>query len=68
MTDSDFVEREARLKLGLRRPGERVIVIEPEAGKRADERPRMDDGVGNAERWWFYFFERDRLAALAVKP
>lgn len=68
MTDTDFAEREARLKLGLRRPGEQVIVIEPETDKSAEAQPQSEELVGNPERWWYYFFERDRLAALAIKP
>lgn len=58
-----LAEREARLKLGLKKPGERVIVVEEDT-----KAAGTDDGAsplefGNPERWWMYFFEHDRLVA-----
>lgn len=55
----DTVEREARLKLGLQKPGENVVVVE------ASIRRERRDGGGaapvleresNAAKWWEYFF------------
>lgn len=62
LTSSDAMEREARLKLGLQRPGESVIIIKdiqpPPPAKPADTatsdaQPR----VSNALKWWRYFFQ-----------
>jgi cell division protein FtsB len=59
-----MLEREARTKLNLQKPGEQVVIvrdggrtddgaeIEPAAGAAADE----DQGPGNAAKWWRYFF------------
>lgn len=59
-----FQEREARLKLGLRKPGERVIVVPPGTvpGTNAATNGIVNDGtIGvanetNAQRWWRYLF------------
>lgn len=52
-----FAEEEARTKLGLKSPGERVVILtRPEAAAtttpKTDERPQ-----GNARRWLEYFFK-----------
>jgi len=58
----DTREREARLKLGLQKPGESVIIIQdidpppppkPADAVRSDARPR----TSNAVKWWRYFFK-----------
>ena len=58
---SDFLEQEARLKLGLKKPGENVVVVpehepvrEPEAG--LETLPSEESEPGNPELWWRYFF------------
>jgi cell division protein FtsB len=62
LTSSDALEREARLKLGLQRPGESVIIIKdnqppppasPADAAKQDTRQR----VSNAQKWWRYFFQ-----------
>lgn len=54
-----LVEREARLKLSMRRPGEQVVVVQ--GGVDAKGAKDGDAGaVGpltNAAKWWRYFFE-----------
>jgi cell division protein FtsB len=65
---NDRIEYEARARLGQKKPGERVIVLEGysasatwtggaaeviEADENAMEAPRS-----NPERWWRYFFRR----------
>lgn len=54
----DALEREARLKLGLQKPGENVVVVEPphetqRPGVRAYGAPSSGS---NAARWLQYFF------------
>jgi cell division protein FtsB len=62
LTSSDALEREARLKLGLQRPGESVIIIKdtqpPPPAKLADNAtPDAQPRVSNALKWWRYFFQ-----------
>ncbi len=49
-----FTEEEARLKLGLKKPGEEVVVITDQD----DPASKVDNNVGqsNPLKWWFYFF------------
>lgn len=54
----EYKEREARLRLGLQKPGENVVIIPgldaaggAEAGTAAGDRP-------NWRRWFDYFFQR----------
>lgn len=69
MLQSDFfAEREARLKLGLQKQGERVVVLPP--AKSDDSSTHTDSGTGssnqdvirgeikNATLWWNYFFAK----------
>lgn len=63
LADPQAMEREARVNLGLQKPGESVIIVQdaplptpPDStgAARPDSRPRLS----NAVRWWRYFFER----------
>ena len=72
------IEREARLKLGLKKPGEQVVVIRPEASGSAsaglDGALAPADAVfGEAEaatslanpvKWWYYFFDQEAFRTL----
>lgn len=52
-----FKEKAARLKLGLQKPGERVIVIVP-ADNLADQESRpkyFKQKISNFKTWWSYF-------------
>lgn len=53
----EFLEREARLELGLQKPGEHVVVVQPATdGERSAARgPRS-----NPEHWWDYFVHRNQ--------
>jgi cell division protein FtsB len=56
LESGEFLEREARLELGLRRPGEQVVVVQP----RALGEGRVDRGSRtNPQLWWDYFIHRD---------
>jgi cell division protein FtsB len=72
LAGSNAMEREARLKLNLQKPGEEVVVIrgEPAVATRsvvaspdgtdaasAEEAPTS---LGNARRWWDFFFNNER--------
>lgn len=55
----EFLEREARLKLGLRKDGEQVVVLRkaPEiaTGPVEDDRPVWS----NSKKWFMYFADRE---------
>ncbi len=60
----DFVEEEARTKLNLRKPGEKIIIVNEE--ENIEETEKLFDTsllttdniihLTNPERWWNYFF------------
>lgn len=52
-TDS-FAEEEARLKLGLKKPGESVVVIDESTALPSPA--RHADQLSPPGRWWCYFF------------
>lgn len=65
--DPDFAEREARLKLNLRRPGEEVVVLRggtaaalagEASASVAEPAPGGGDDAPNPVGWWRYFFKR----------
>lgn len=73
-----FLEREARLKLGLQKPGEQLVIIDaPETGVRAPptattppttletyEHLSEPAAVANPQKWWYYFFDRETFEAV----
>lgn len=58
----DFVENEARTKLNLRKPGEKIIIV-PEEGETPGVQSNIqklsleNNMAGNPKKWWNYFFE-----------
>lgn len=61
LASQDFLEGEARLKFGLKKPGETAIIIPESRPGSAEELKRdLDDAQGsesNARQWFNYFFE-----------
>jgi len=62
-----YIEREARLKLGLKKNGEKVVVIKNNAqedGFFLDNVDNLDKikkiEVDNPTKWWYYFFQHDK--------
>lgn len=60
--DEDFLEREARLKLGLRKEGERVVVLRRTehavaVAQKGDEVSATEEW-SNPVKWWKYFSDR----------
>jgi len=63
----DFVEKEARTKLNLRKPGEKIIIVGDEESEVNTVQPIEQDisnyitneivSLSNPERWWNYFFK-----------
>lgn len=72
-TESEL-EKEARLKLGLKKPGETVVIVKEDIAKPASFRsleelagePTVPTSVraANPVRWWFYFFDRRQYQEL----
>lgn len=61
-----FVEREARLKLGMTKPGEKTIIIEENLNNREENSNEAAAGsldaffaqrIANPVKWWYYFFD-----------
>ncbi|MBM5789967.1 hypothetical protein FJZ23_02695, partial [Candidatus Parcubacteria bacterium] len=72
-----FIEREARLKLGLKKPGEEVVVVQEGESGEGIGSDQQDDPLGlvldaqsakepvaNATKWWYYFFNKNAYRAL----
>ena len=73
-----FIEREARLKLGMKKPGETVIVVkgaptfaEASAGRQGGtedpfavlaDEPKRR--VANPTKWWYYFFDHNQFKSV----
>lgn len=52
----DFVEEKARLELNMKRPGERVAVVNVGEGGQPTEEPAAAlQDFGNPLKWWYYF-------------
>lgn len=55
----EFLEREARLKLNLTKPGEKLIIIkqkEESPEEKIEEKKAIAKEISNIQRWWDYFF------------
>lgn len=66
-----FIEEEARLKLGLKRPGEEIVVVRgtpatQDAAPRSPELalPSTAGEIANPTKWWYYFFDRNTYERL----
>lgn len=60
--EGSYLEKEARLKLNLKKPGEKVVVISQPAGAEVDEEivaeteKEASNETTNFWKWWEYFF------------
>ncbi|OGY49882.1 MAG: hypothetical protein A3B89_03485 [Candidatus Buchananbacteria bacterium RIFCSPHIGHO2_02_FULL_40_13] len=66
------LEKEARLKLGLKKPGENVVLISRNNGQAGEEKiinpeaevlggiilPENTKNIPNYKKWWIFFFKR----------
>jgi len=58
LNTEDFTEAEARLKMGLKKPGEEVMVIEyPEGQEKEMVSENNNSDLTNPDKWWHYFFK-----------
>jgi len=54
----NFVERQGREELNLKRPGEKLLVVTNRDNAAPDAEDKMNEPrqlVGNAVKWWYYF-------------
>ena len=56
LESEEYVEDEARLKLGLQKPGERVMVITENTETTEIPAQIAYDTRTNIQKWWEYFF------------
>ncbi len=54
----DFIEEEARKKLSLKKPGEKVIAV-PELEESSDSSNASTSTLPNWRLWWYYFFSNN---------
>ncbi|MBL7155215.1 MAG: septum formation initiator family protein [Candidatus Portnoybacteria bacterium] len=60
--EGSYLEKEARLKLNLKKPGEKVVVISQPAAAEVDKRivaeaeSEVSNETTNFWKWWEYFF------------
>ncbi|MFA6428153.1 MAG: septum formation initiator family protein [Candidatus Buchananbacteria bacterium] len=52
----DYAEREARLKLGLQKPGETVAIVTGAQKSQANEN-NVEVVISNPQKWYNYFFK-----------
>lgn len=52
-----FLETQARTKLGLKKPGEEAVVVNiPDLQTVTGTEPENKVEISNAKKWWLYFF------------
>jgi len=63
LNTEDFWEKEARSKLGLQKPGEKLVVIPndyfKDEGNGAKDKKEISESaaeISNPHKWWNYFF------------
>lgn len=62
-TDS-YKEKEARVRLGYQKPGEKVVIVPPPSSDDSSDltkpgiEPRQPAPPSNPEQWWRYFFAK----------
>lgn len=57
LKSDEFIEQEAKLKLGLKHEGEGVVVIPSSTTEAHAEGVAADTDESNPMKWWRYFFQ-----------
>ena len=58
LSSGEFLEREARMKLGLQKHGEQAVVVRTEDARPAADEARTEaekPAWSNSKKWWTYF-------------
>lgn len=79
LNSETFIEGEARLKLGLVKPGEQLVVVVDEKDsaltnpdlnqaplQHLDYKQDNYSEVANPIRWWYYFFDHNKYQTLKI--
>ena len=53
-----FIEQEAKLKMGLKKPGENLVIIPQPDGNNTLDISQNDIDMNNPAKWWDYFFKK----------
>ena len=57
LKSENFIEQEAKLKLGLSKPGENLVII-PQSGNAINTNQNKESAnLSNPAKWWAYFFK-----------
>ena len=54
----DFLEKEARLKLNVLKPGEKLIIVKHPENLEEENKNEEAKKVSNVNLWWQYFFNK----------
>lgn len=57
LESNESLEEQARLNLGLKKPGEKVVVVQSEEIKDDGTTTTTPVNHGNWSKWWRYFFQ-----------
>jgi cell division protein FtsB len=58
LSSGEFLEREARLKLGLQKAGEQAVVVRAPESHVTEAAPRPQaEAWSNTKKWWTYFID-----------
>lgn len=70
-----YIEREARIKLGLAKPGEKVVIL-PDSREDNQTKTNIDyaaeipaedlSAVANPRKWWYYFFDINKFDMIKI--
>lgn len=56
-----YLEEQARLSMGFKKPGEEVVVIKKQDANRVvvvDPEVERRNNLSNQQKWWLYFFDK----------
>lgn len=81
VSTESYAEGEARLKLGLKKPGESIVVLKGESTEKKDKQnfggkiAGKDDlqgisetsSLANSLKWWYYFFDKSHFQTAASR-
>jgi len=57
LKSENFIEQEAKLKLGLKKSGENLVVIPQAETVNQTEEENRNQQLSNPAKWWAYFFK-----------
>lgn len=60
LESNESLEEQARLNLGLKKPGEKVVVVQSEAINDGGATTTTSTTRSNWSKWWRYFFQTQR--------